>query len=159
MVKMTEPKLFTRGVKLWVRFSLNGEVIKKSLNIEDSKANRKLATMQIIPQMLLKVHSGEFFENNIVPTVEEMIDISLKMRKASRKINTHKAYNYVLNKHIIPIFGKRKIDSIKASELTLWQNELLKTLSGPFIILCQLGKIKNTKGHKDENRNRCRAIC
>ena len=47
MVKMTEPKLFTRGVKLWVRFSLNGEVIKKSLNIEDSKANRKLATMQI----------------------------------------------------------------------------------------------------------------
>ena len=30
---------------------------------------------------------------------------------------------------------------------------------GPFIILCQLGKIKNTKGHKDENRNRCRAIC
>mgnify|MGYP003499622662 CR=1 FL=1 len=32
-------------------------------------------------------------------------------------------------------------------------------LKGPFIILCQLGKIKNTKGHKDENRNRCRAIC
>ncbi|MDD2509265.1 MAG: methyl-accepting chemotaxis protein [Aliarcobacter skirrowii] len=31
--------------------------------------------------------------------------------------------------------------------------------AGPFIILCQLGKIKNTKGHKDENRNRCRAIC
>jgi hypothetical protein len=30
---------------------------------------------------------------------------------------------------------------------------------GPFIILCQLGKIENTKGHKDENRNRCRAIC
>ncbi len=30
---------------------------------------------------------------------------------------------------------------------------------GPFEILCQLGKIENTKGHKDENRNRCRAIC
>ena len=87
MVKMTEPKLFTRGVKLWVRFSLNGEVIKKSLNIEDSKANRKLATTQIIPQMLLKVHSGEFFENKIVPTVQEMIDISLKMHKENRKIN------------------------------------------------------------------------
>lgn len=36
----------------------------------------------------------------------------------------------------------------------------LETLkSGPFRILCQLGKIKNTKGHKYENRNRCRAIC
>ncbi len=134
MVKMTEPKLFTRGVKLWVRFSLNGEVIKKSLHIEDSKANRKLATTQIIPQILLKVHSGEFFENNIVPTVQEMIDISLKMHRANRKINTNKAYNYVLNKHIIRIFGKRKIDSIKASELTLWQNELLKTLSNKTVI-------------------------
>ena len=134
MVKMTEPKLFTRGVKLWVRFSLNGEVIKKSLNIEDSKANRKLATTQIIPQMLLKVHSGEFFENKIVPTVKDMIDISLKMHRANRKINTHNAYSYVLNKHIIPIFGKRKIDSIKPSELTLWQNELLKTLSNKAVI-------------------------
>ena len=35
-----------------------------------------------------------------------------------------------------------------------WSNQL-----GPFRILCQLGKIKNTKGHKYENRNRCRAIC
>ena len=31
--------------------------------------------------------------------------------------------------------------------------------SGPFEILCQLGKIKNTKGHEYENRDRCRAIC
>ena len=30
---------------------------------------------------------------------------------------------------------------------------------GPFRILCQLGKIENTKGHKYENRDRCRAIC
>jgi integrase len=73
-------------------------------------------------------------ENNIVPTVQEMIDISLKMHRANRKINTNKAYNYVLNKHIIRIFGKRKIDSIKASELTLWQNELLKTLSNKTVI-------------------------
>ncbi len=138
MVKMTEPKLYTRGVKLWVRFSLNGEVIKKSLNIEDTKANRKLATTQIIPQMLLKVHSGEFFENKIVPTVKEMIDISLKMHKASRKYLTNKGYEFVLNKHIIPIFGKRKIDSIKPSELTLWQNSLLETLSNKTVINCRI---------------------
>ena len=30
---------------------------------------------------------------------------------------------------------------------------------GPFEILCQLGKIKNTRGHEYENRDRCRAIC
>ncbi len=138
MMKMTEPKLYTRGTKLWVRFSLNGEVIKRSLNIEDSKANRKLAITQIIPQMLLKVHSGEFFENKIVPTVKEMIDISLKMNRASRKANTHNSYNYVLNKHVIPVFGNRKIYSIKPSELTLWQNDLLKTLSNKAAITTRI---------------------
>jgi len=134
MMKMTEPKLYTRGVKLWVRFSLNGEVIKKSLNIEDTKANRKLATTQIIPQMLLKVHSGEFFENKIVPTVKEMIDISLKMNRASRKELTHRGYIGNLNKHVLPFFGKRKIDSIKPSELSLWQNNLLEKLSSKSVI-------------------------
>ena len=49
------------------------------------------------------------------------------------------------------------------NEHTIEQN-LIKTLnpilnSGPFEILCQLGKIKNTKGHEYENRDRCRAIC
>lgn len=28
-----------------------------------------------------------------------------------------------------------------------------------FKILCQTGKIKNTKGHRDEDKNRCKAIC
>ena len=33
--------------------------------------------------------------------------------------------------------GKRKIDSIKPSELTLWQNELLKTHSNRTVIKCK----------------------
>ena len=134
MIKMTQPKIFTRGVKLWIRFSLNGEVIKKSLNIEDNKANRKLATTQIIPQMLLKVHSGEFFENTIVPTVKDMIAISLKIHNANRKPLTNKGYKLILNKHVIPYFGNRKIDTIKPSELALWQNKLLETLSSQSVI-------------------------
>jgi integrase len=131
---MTQPKIFTRGIKLWVRFSLNGENIRKPLNLEDTKANRKLATTQIIPQMLLKVHSGEFFENKTVPTIKEMIDISLSMNKSSRKQLTHDGYVKVLNRYVIPIFGTRKIDSIKPSELLQWQNNLLSKLSSRSVI-------------------------
>jgi len=40
MNKMTQPKIYTRGDTLWVRFSFNGEVIKKSLNLKDTKANK-----------------------------------------------------------------------------------------------------------------------
>jgi integrase len=134
MIKMTEPKLYPRGVKLWVRFSLNGEVIKRSLNIEDSKINRKIATTQIIPQMILKVHSGEFFENTTVPTVKDMITMSLDMNKMNRKQLTNEKYLSVLNKHVIPIFGKRKIDTIKPSELAIWQNKLLETISSKSVV-------------------------
>ena len=134
MIKMTQPKLFKRGSKLWVRFSLNGEVIKQSLNIEDSKVNRKLALNQLIPQILLSVHSGEFFKKTTVPTVKEMIDISLDMNKNSRKTITQKSYVRLFNKHIVPIFGNRKIDTLKASELALWQNRLLGKLASKTVI-------------------------
>jgi len=127
MIKMTQPKLYTRGTKLWVRFSLNSEVIKKSLNIEDNKVNKKLALTQIIPQMILKVHSGEFFNTTIVPTLKDMITISLNIHRGSRKFLTNKGYESVFRNNIIPYFGNRKLDSIKPSELLLWQNDLLES--------------------------------
>lgn len=130
---MTQPKIFTRGKKLWVRFSLNGENIRKALNLEDSKANRKLATTQIIPQILLKVHSGKFFEKTTVPTVKEMIEKSIEMNSNNRKYLTSKGYRLVFDKHIIPYFGNKKIDSIKASDLLHWQNRLLDTFSSKYV--------------------------
>ena len=53
----------------------------------------------------------------------------------------------------------KKAGLLKPSILKSAIATIEKDFVGPFIILCQLGKIKNTKGHKDENRNRCRAIC
>ena len=50
-------------------------------------------------------------------------------------------------------FGK----AISQSKIS--NTKIRSTRLGPFRILCQLGKIENTKGHKYENRNRCRAIC
>ncbi len=133
MVKMTQPKIFKRGNKLWVRFSLNGENIRKPLNLEDTKANRKLANTQLIPQMVLKAHSGEFFENTTVPTVKQMIDISMDMNSNNRKFLTSKAYQLVFDKHIIPYFGNKKINNIKASDLSLWQNKLLDRFSSKYV--------------------------
>ncbi|RLA77566.1 MAG: hypothetical protein DRG78_17155, partial [Epsilonproteobacteria bacterium] len=47
----------------WVTFSSDtkdaidiGENIRRGLNMNDTKANRKLATTQVIPQMIIKVH-------------------------------------------------------------------------------------------------------
>ena len=42
MHKITQPKLFSRGSKLWIRFSFNNQNIRKPLNLEDTKENRRL---------------------------------------------------------------------------------------------------------------------
>lgn len=129
MNKMTQPRIYERGNTLWVRFSFNGEVIKKSLHLEDTKANRKLANTQIIPQMLLKVHSGEFFNSDNVkkvPLFEEFAKISFELHKTTRKISTLNRYKSNYNRHILPHFQGKRLDQIKPSEITLWQNSLLE---------------------------------
>jgi integrase len=131
MHKMTQPKLYTRGNKLWVRFSLDGEVIKKSLNIEDSKVNRHLANTQIIPQLILKINTGEFFESNTtkMPTVNEYALISFETHRYERKETTIREYKSIYNKHIKPYFGDKKLDKIRVSDINIWKNKLFSEVS------------------------------
>lgn len=56
------------------------------------------------------------------------------MNKANRKYLTHRSYEMLLNKHVIPRFGKRKINSIKPSDLIEWQNDLLKNMCSKSVI-------------------------
>lgn len=130
MHKITQPKLYTRGTKLWVRFSLDGEVIKKSLNIEDNRANRKLANTQIVPQLILKVNTGEFFEEEKIeiPTVNAYSLISFDAHRCERKETTTQDYRNIYKKHIEPSFGKKRLDKIKVSEINLWKNKLYSEL-------------------------------
>jgi integrase len=130
MHKITQPKLYTRGDILWIRFSLNGEVIRKSLNIEDNKVNRHLANTQIIPQLILKVNTGEFFESDKpkIPTLDEYALISFDAHKFERKATTTTDYKNIYKKHIKPHFGNKKIDSIKVSEINVWKNRLFSEL-------------------------------
>lgn len=126
MHRMTQPKLYSRGKTLWVRFSLDGEVIKRSLNLDGTKANKKLANTQIIPQMIIKIHSGEFFNNEKqkIPTVDEYMKVSFELHKGSRSYSTSYLYDKNYNRHVKPIFGDIRIDKITGADITLWQNEL-----------------------------------
>lgn len=123
-MKMTQPKISSRDKKLYVSFSLDGKQIRKSLKLDDTRANRALVQNQIIPQLTLKVHSGEFFKNSNVPTVDEYSRISFENHKYDRKAETTKDYINMYNKHIKPYFGKKQLDSIKVSEINKWKNNL-----------------------------------
>lgn len=128
MINMTQPKLYSRGNKLWMNFSLEGKYIRKSLNLEDNKINRKIATTQIIPELILKVHSGKFFKKNIVPTLNEYSKVSFESHKHERKITTNTDYQNIYNKHIKPVFGNKSLDKIKVSEINIWKNSLYNDL-------------------------------
>lgn len=139
MHKLTQPKLFERDGKLWVRFSLDGKQIRRSLNLDDNKPNRKLANTQVIPQMILKVTTGEFFKNtqddkNKIPLIDDYIVKSLDMHKATRKRSTHNDCVGMYNNHIKQYFGKKQLDQLKPSDIKVWQNTLIeKGLSASYI--------------------------
>lgn len=128
-MKITQPKISSRAKKLYISFSLDGKQVRKSTGLSDTKANRALVQNQIIPELLIKVHSGEFFKNSKVPTVDEYRKISFAIHQQHRKEFTIRSYERVYELHIQSVFGDKKLNSIKASELAIWQNNLLEKLA------------------------------
>ena len=126
-VKKTKTK---KGEKesLWIDFSHGGKRYRKPLKLDNTPANRKLATTKIIPQLQLKLVSGEFFEKRI-PTLDEFSVTSFDMHSNSRREVTQTEYQNAYRLHIAPVLGGKKLDEIKPSDIQKWQNNLLKTLS------------------------------
>ena len=125
-------KLINRKGKLWITFYHQSKRYRRSLKLDDTKANRKLAETKLIPEIVHKLNQDEFLKNaNVkkVPTVDEFMKISFEMHEAYRRALSQRDYKFIYERHIKPIFGKRKIDEIKPSEIATWQSKLLKKLS------------------------------
>jgi len=116
---------------LWITFYYQSERYRRSLNLDDTKANRKLAENVILPEIQYKLNLGTFFENekSDIPTVEEYAKISFELHSHHRKATTSYDYKSSLRLHITPYFGDKRIDRIKPSDVALWQNTLLDKLS------------------------------
>ena len=87
-----------------------------------------------------------------------------KIRLANTSVPTGKSGGfrviyYFLDKenhlYLMAMYSKSELENISEDKII----EILTSNQGPFKILCQSGKIKNTQGHRNENRSRCRAIC
>lgn len=113
---------------LWVRFSHQGKNYRKTLNLENTKANMRLAKNEIMPTLQLKLVNGELFEKS-VPTVDEYSKMSFEIHSSTRKQSTQTDYRISYEKHIKPYLGKKRLDSIKPSDIALWQNKILESVS------------------------------
>jgi integrase len=121
-------KLTTRNGKLWITFYHQSTRYRRSLDLDDTKANRKVATLKLIPEILYKLNSGTFFDapmTQTVPTVDEFAKISFKLHEVHRKPSTLIRMNSNYKKHILPHFKGKQLDKVRPSHISLWQNMLL----------------------------------
>jgi len=114
---------------LWVDFyDNNGKRQRKSLKLTNTKANMKLAQTKVIPALLHKLENNKFIEKS-VPTLDEYKLKSFEMNKSHRRDTTINDYEISYKKHIAQHLGKKRLDKIKASDLELWQNKVIETVS------------------------------
>lgn len=119
---------------MWIDFFYLSKRYRRSLELEATKANIKLAQMKIIPEIVYKLNQGTFFETeekktNKDITVDEMAKMSFEMHKHERREFTRKAIASNYERHIKKPFGKRAVKDIKPSELAIWQNRLSDKLA------------------------------
>jgi len=114
---------------LWIDFYDNdGKRQRKSLKLENTKANMKLAKNKIIPALLHKLENNKFIEKQ-VPTLDEYMVISFKMNEGTRTKSTQYGYQVAYDKRISPVLGHRKIDTIKPADVKLLQSGLVNVVS------------------------------
>jgi len=110
---------------LWIDFTSNGKRYRKPLKLDNTPANKKIANNIMIPAILHKISTGEFFKNKM-KTVNEYMEISFSLQSSNRKSLTIVDYTSKYNKHLKPVFGNKMLDSIKGTDITQWQNGMLK---------------------------------
>ncbi len=125
-------KLINRKGKLWITFYHQSKRYRRSLKLDDTKANRRLAETKLIPEIVHQLNQDKFLETtNVkkVPTVDEFMKVSFEIHEAYRRDLSQRDYKFIYERHIKPAFGKRKLDEIKPSEIATWQSKILKKLS------------------------------
>lgn len=116
-----------KGIKesLWIDFTYQGNRYRKPLKLSNTPKNRKIAEKQIIPVIQYQILNGEFFKNEM-PTINQYMKKSFELQKSNRKPRTSKDYRSKFDKHLKPTFGSKKLDEIKGTDITLWQNDMLE---------------------------------
>ena len=79
----------------------------------------------MIPAIQHKISTGKFFKNKM-KTVDDYMTISFALQASNRKPFTIVDYKSKYNKHLKPVFGNKMLDAIKGTDITEWQNSMLK---------------------------------
>lgn len=104
---------------IWVSLYQNGQRVRKSTKLPDTRENRKRVERDLIP----KLEKNDFTPKKTVAYYYERM-----MRQKDLKGSSVRRYGSIFENHIQQ-FGNREIDSFKVSELKEWMSKSLSPKS------------------------------
>jgi integrase len=123
-------KIKKRGAKLYVEYSQNGKLIRKSTGLDNSQANIRYINKEIIPNIQKsQVNNKEvdmFGSNDYEKTIYYYLDLVLQHSK-NKKRETIRVYTHYINK-FKSYFKNRYISSILRSDIDSYLLHLQSSL-------------------------------
>lgn len=117
--------IYRRGKKLYLQYFVNGKRYQKSTRLDDTPANRKLLKREVIPQLQLKIASGEINKKS-AKTFDYYAQIWLQQKE---HLKTYREWYNIYENQLKSVFGKTKIDEIKRSDIKKFADAKLMQVS------------------------------
>ena len=117
--------MFNRKGMLYIQFYIDGKLKQKSTRLKDTPQNRKLIKNEVIPQLLLKLKSGEFSQKK-AREFDYYASIYLRQKE---HIKSYFEYQNIVLKQLYPLFKNKKVDKITKGEIKEWINKRLLEIS------------------------------
>jgi len=117
--------IFKRGNMLYLKYKVDGKVIRESTEIKDTLVNRKMLEKEVLPKLEAQIALGRLSPKKEVKTFKYYATLYLSFKedmKSYRSIST-----IVLNK-LIPAFKDMKIDEIKRLDIKQFAQKMLQTV-------------------------------
>lgn len=118
--------IFQRKGVLYIKYSVNDKVKRKSTGLKDTPENRKLILKEVLPKFEAKIALGQLDEKVKKRPFEYYANKYLEYKQELKSFNH--IYGRVVNK-ILPVFKGMLVDEIKRTNIKDFTHGLLKTLS------------------------------
>lgn len=115
----------------------NGRRTRRSTGLKDNLRNRNLLEKGILQDIEKEINNGTFDPNKKEKKVFLLGEYALlcfERHSNDRREHVSRRNLMNFNKHILPYFGKRRLNNIKSMELLDWQNDKLKSYAESSVV-------------------------
>ena len=118
---------FNRKGKLYVQFEANGKRYQRSTRLEDTPKNRALVKKEVVPRLQQKILSGQFESERT--KVKTFAFYAEKHKALKDGLKTYNALRGTIDNRLLPVFGNKKVDTIRRADVKEFADTLLQSVS------------------------------